>query len=317
MGLVKKTWLNIIWGLTEALALWILTTLSVDTVRKYVSHQVLFQLEPHREVEESSFSCVMLAVSCQYSTQWTWSAVSPSATLCWQVAKIDISYAKTAKRVDVRKLKSAMWNLLTSHTPPTAQSQVAKLLTLTLPFLFFFFFLDLCMENVSTCKNQDITDQPHAANILTFQFSWTLQVRSEMCNLDGGSTYWTLPVHTIILCAIRWMRGWVLDWLVCRKGKNVVVVFVICLDKVMVLVFFVQSSSALLKYTQSRDCMCGIQTQSSAAETVCAAYRCSLVLRDCMCGVQMQSSAAETVCVAYRCSPVQSSPETVQHTDTV
>ena len=96
-----------------------------------------------------------------------------------------------------------------------------------------------------------------------------------------------------------------------------VVVFVICLDKVMVLVFFVQSSSALLKYTQSRDCMCGIQTQSSAAETVCAAYRCSLVLRDCMCGVQMQSSAAETVCVAYRCSPVQSSPETVQHTDTV
>ena len=170
------------YGDSQALALWILTTLSVDTVRKHVSHQVLFQLEPHREVEESSFSCVMLAVSCQYSTQWTRSAVSPSATLCWQVAKIDISYAKTAKRVDVRKLKSAMWNLLTSHTPPTTQSQVAKLLTLTFA-LHFFFFLDLFMENVSTCKNQGMADQPHTANILTFQFSWTLQVWPEMFQL--------------------------------------------------------------------------------------------------------------------------------------
>ena len=89
-----------------------------------------------------------------------------------------------------------------------------------------------------------------------------------------------------------------------QERKNVVVVSVICLDKVMVVVFFVQSSSALLKYTQSRDCMCGMQIQSRAAETVCVAYRRSLVLRDCMCGVQMQSSASETVCAAYRCSPV-------------
>ncbi|XP_076436005.1 LOW QUALITY PROTEIN: condensin complex subunit 2-like [Babylonia areolata] len=34
----------------------------------------------------------------------------------YKVAKIDISYAKTAKRVDVRKLKTAMWSLLTSSS---------------------------------------------------------------------------------------------------------------------------------------------------------------------------------------------------------
>ncbi|KAK7110884.1 condensin complex subunit 2-like [Littorina saxatilis] len=41
----------------------------------------------------------------------------------YKVAKIDISYAKMAKRVDVRKLKAAMWNLLTSHTLPAAPTQ--------------------------------------------------------------------------------------------------------------------------------------------------------------------------------------------------
>ena len=31
-----------------------------------------------------------------------------------QVAKIDIGYAKSAKKMDVRKLKSTMWNILTA-----------------------------------------------------------------------------------------------------------------------------------------------------------------------------------------------------------
>ena len=32
-----------------------------------------------------------------------------------QVAKIDIGYAKTAKKMDVKKLKAAMWGLLTKE----------------------------------------------------------------------------------------------------------------------------------------------------------------------------------------------------------
>lgn len=41
----------------------------------------------------------------------------------YKVAKIDIDYAKTAKRVDVRKLKAAMWSLLTMHKPSRIDSQ--------------------------------------------------------------------------------------------------------------------------------------------------------------------------------------------------
>lgn len=35
--------------------------------------------------------------------------------ICWQVQKIDIGYAKTAKKMDVKKLKGAMWGLLTEN----------------------------------------------------------------------------------------------------------------------------------------------------------------------------------------------------------
>ena len=34
---------------------------------------------------------------------------------CWQVQKIDIGYARTAKKMDVKKLKGAMWGLLTDN----------------------------------------------------------------------------------------------------------------------------------------------------------------------------------------------------------
>ncbi len=34
-----------------------------------------------------------------------------------QVTKIDIGYAKTAKKMDVKRLKAVMWNILS--TPPT------------------------------------------------------------------------------------------------------------------------------------------------------------------------------------------------------
>lgn len=35
--------------------------------------------------------------------------------ICSQVQKIDIGYAKTAKKMDVKKLKGAMWRLLTDN----------------------------------------------------------------------------------------------------------------------------------------------------------------------------------------------------------
>ena len=35
--------------------------------------------------------------------------------ICQQVQKIDIGYAKTAKKMDVKKLKGAMWGLLTDN----------------------------------------------------------------------------------------------------------------------------------------------------------------------------------------------------------
>ena len=35
--------------------------------------------------------------------------------ICRQVQKIDIGYAKTAKKMDVKKLKGAMWGLLTDN----------------------------------------------------------------------------------------------------------------------------------------------------------------------------------------------------------
>ncbi|XP_067656794.1 condensin complex subunit 2-like [Haliotis asinina] len=41
----------------------------------------------------------------------------------YKVAKIDIAYAKTAKKLDVRKLKGAMWNLLT--TPVSKQEETS------------------------------------------------------------------------------------------------------------------------------------------------------------------------------------------------
>lgn len=34
----------------------------------------------------------------------------------FQVAKIDLNYSKTAKRLDVRKLKTSMWSVLTSSS---------------------------------------------------------------------------------------------------------------------------------------------------------------------------------------------------------
>ncbi|KAL3863722.1 hypothetical protein ACJMK2_005465 [Sinanodonta woodiana] len=42
----------------------------------------------------------------------------------YKVAKIDIEYAKTAKKLDVKKLKSTMWNVLTKHelSPEEAQN---------------------------------------------------------------------------------------------------------------------------------------------------------------------------------------------------
>ncbi|KAK7474320.1 hypothetical protein BaRGS_00034455 [Batillaria attramentaria] len=44
----------------------------------------------------------------------------------YKVAKIDISYAKTAKRVDVRKLKTAMWSLLASEAESEQAAEKAS-----------------------------------------------------------------------------------------------------------------------------------------------------------------------------------------------
>ena len=38
----------------------------------------------------------------------------------FQVQKIDIKYAKSAKRVDVKRLKSTIWNILTSKEKPVS-----------------------------------------------------------------------------------------------------------------------------------------------------------------------------------------------------
>jgi hypothetical protein len=49
------------------------------------------------------------------------------------VAKIDINYAKTAKRVDVRRLKTAMWSLLCSQEQAEKQVGFDSVLS-----IFFF-----------------------------------------------------------------------------------------------------------------------------------------------------------------------------------
>lgn len=46
----------------------------------------------------------------------------------FQVAKIDIGYAKTAKKVDVKRLKNTMWNLLAVPEPEVETVSCIKFL---------------------------------------------------------------------------------------------------------------------------------------------------------------------------------------------
>ena len=41
-----------------------------------------------------------------------------------QIAKIDIDYAKVAKRIDVKRLKSTMWDVIAEATSASALSPV-------------------------------------------------------------------------------------------------------------------------------------------------------------------------------------------------
>ena len=41
---------------------------------------------------------------------------------CHQIAKIDIDYAKVAKRIDVKRLKSTMWEVIAEATSAAALS---------------------------------------------------------------------------------------------------------------------------------------------------------------------------------------------------
>ena len=43
-----------------------------------------------------------------------------------QVAKIDINYAKTAKKLDVKKLKGVIWHLLTTKSKKGAENDPAS-----------------------------------------------------------------------------------------------------------------------------------------------------------------------------------------------
>jgi len=42
-----------------------------------------------------------------------------------QIAKIDIDYAKVAKRIDVKRLKSTMWDVISETTSASAFSPAA------------------------------------------------------------------------------------------------------------------------------------------------------------------------------------------------
>ncbi len=44
----------------------------------------------------------------------------------FQVAKIDIGYAKTAKKMDVKRLKAVMWNILSTPTEASAGEKEAE-----------------------------------------------------------------------------------------------------------------------------------------------------------------------------------------------
>ena len=50
-----------------------------------------------------------------------------------QVQKIDIGYAKTAKKMDVKKLKSAMWGLLTPQMASETRSVLKYAFPASLP----------------------------------------------------------------------------------------------------------------------------------------------------------------------------------------
>lgn len=58
--------------------------------------------------------------------------------LFWQVEKIDIKYAKTAKRIDVKKLKSTIWSLLTKDNSLVS---FCKQISIDLNFYSQLFFL--------------------------------------------------------------------------------------------------------------------------------------------------------------------------------
>lgn len=54
-----------------------------------------------------------LALKCQVLKLVVFVFKHTIVLICQQVQKIDIGYAKTAKKMDVKKLKGAMWGLLT------------------------------------------------------------------------------------------------------------------------------------------------------------------------------------------------------------
>ena len=137
------------------------------------------------------------------------------------------------------------------------------------------------------------------------------------------------------------MCGWVLDWLVCRKGKTwwwflsfawIRLWLWSSFFKVLQHCWSIHSPETVcvayrhspvlqrldVQYTDTvqccrdyvwhtdavqccRDCMCGIHSPMLQRLYV---WHTDAVqcCRDCMCGIQMQSSAAETVCAACACS---------------
>lgn len=51
----------------------------------------------------------------------------------FQVNKIEIHYAKTAKKMDMKKLKQSMWSLLTKFSRKEADTEVTSLMLLRFP----------------------------------------------------------------------------------------------------------------------------------------------------------------------------------------
>ncbi|XP_059151350.1 condensin complex subunit 2-like [Physella acuta] len=84
-----------------------------------------------------------------------------------KVQKIDIKYAKTAKRVDVRKLKSTMWNILTEDSLETKNISEPESSSQKMSIPHHFSHLkDVLPSKVSTSMAQNLTIQTVFACLL-------------------------------------------------------------------------------------------------------------------------------------------------------